>query len=60
MEWIKVSDDLPKDNKEYICYGEDWAGAKFFSAIYDAIKKEWYIMNGKMRMRQFPTHWRMD
>jgi hypothetical protein len=57
MEWIKITDKLPQDDKEYTCYGEDWCGHPFFKAIYDAIKMEWYIIEGKRRMRQFPTHW---
>ncbi len=56
-KWISVKTSLPSDEKEYTCYGEDWAGYKFFKAIYDQIKKEWYIMQGESRMKQFPTHW---
>ena len=55
-EWISIKEKLPNDKQEYICYGEDWCGYPIFSAIYD--EQGWYIMNGKRRMRQFPTHWK--
>lgn len=56
LELINIC-TFSSDEKEYTCYGEDWAGYKFFKAIYDQIKKEWYIMQGESRMKQFPTHW---
>lgn len=51
-EWIK----LPKHNVEYLCCGEDWAGNKVFCAMYD--DSGWFEMNGKTRMRQFPTYYK--
>ena len=55
--WISIKDALPPDKREYLCYGEDWCGYHVFSAIYD--EQGWHIMNGKSRMRQFPTHWKL-
>ena len=60
-DWIKITDNnLPQDNKEHICYGEDYMGYPVFSAIYDFLLKEWYIIEGRTRFKQFPTHYKPD